>query len=76
MLNETDMTPEMMLEEVNKAIKTVLIGGQSYKIGSRQLTRADLAELRAMRTELESEMAAGNSGGLLDNTVVAVFDGR
>ena len=35
-----------MLEQVNSAISAVLAGGQSYKIGSRSLTRADLAMLR------------------------------
>lgn len=71
-----NMSTEELLKEVNSAIRTVLIGGQSYKIGSRQLTRADLAELRAMRAELEAEIAAGSSGDLFDNTVVAVFDRR
>lgn len=71
-----NMETDELLKEVNKAIRTVLIGGQSYKIGSRQLTRADLAELRAMRTELETEISTGNSGDLFDNTVVAVFDRR
>ena len=71
-----NFTVEELVAEVDKAIRTVLVGGQSYKIGSRQLTRADLAELRAMRQELTSELAAGSSGNLLDNTVVAVFDGR
>lgn len=71
-----NMETDELLKEVNKAIRTVLIGGQSYKIGSRQLTRADLTELRAMRTELETEISTGNSGDLFDNTVVAVFDRR
>lgn len=71
-----NFTTEELAVEVDKAIKTVLVGGQSYKIGSRQLTRADLAELRAMRQELAAELTAGSGGNLLDNTVVAVFDGR
>lgn len=71
-----NMSTSEMLKEVNNAIRTVLVGGQSYKIGSRELTRANLAQLRAMRTELEAELNAGSSEGLFDNTVVAVFDGR
>lgn len=71
-----NMTTESLLAEVNKAIKIVLIGGQSYKIGSRQLTRADLSELRAMRAELEAELTTGGGGDLFDNTVVAIFDRR
>lgn len=66
---------EEMLQEINNAILTVLKGGQSYKIGSRQLTRADLKELYAMRKEIEAGInaeAAGNTG-FLDDTYVAVF---
>ena len=33
------MAQEQMLEQVNTAIYTICVGGQSYKIGSRQLTR-------------------------------------
>lgn len=37
-----DLTAEQRLIEVNNAISNILVGGQSYKIGSRSLTRADL----------------------------------
>jgi len=70
------MTPAEMLAQVNTAITTVLCGGQSYKIGSRSLTRADLALLRSMRSELEAQMDDADSGGLLGRTYVAIFDGR
>ena len=40
------MKPKDLLEQVNTAITTVLLGGNSFKIGSRSLTRADLALLR------------------------------
>ena len=33
-----------LLGEVKTAIRKILIGGQSYQIGSRKLTRADLLE--------------------------------
>lgn len=65
-----------MLDQVNAAITAVLSGGQSYKIGSRSLTRADLAELKAMRDDLEAQISAGTSTHLMDGTVVAFFDGR
>lgn len=68
--------PAEMLGQVNKAITAVLSGGQSYKIGSRQLTRADLAMLKAMRDDLEAQVAAETPGSLLDHTYVAMFDGR
>ena len=42
-----------LLSEVKKAIRAILIGGQSYKIGSRSLTRADLNALRDLKKELE-----------------------
>jgi hypothetical protein len=61
-------------EQVDKAIEKVLVGGQSYKIGSRSLARAELSELRKMRAELEAEV--GGDGGALDNVHVALFDRR
>lgn len=72
----TNTKPAEMLEQVNSAITAVLSGGQSYKIGSRQLTRADLAMLKAMRDDLEAQVAAETPGSLLDHTYVAMFDGR
>ena len=49
------------LANVNTAIEKIL-GAQSYTIGSRSLTRANLAELRKWKKELEDEIA-GLSGG-------------
>ena len=40
---ESNYNASEMLTEVNNAIYAVLVGGQSYKIGTRQLTRADLS---------------------------------
>lgn len=70
------MTAADMLEEVNSAIYKVLVGGQSYKIGSRQLTRADLSMLREMKKELEAEVNQNKGSSLLDDTYVVFFDGR
>ena len=53
--------PAEMLEQINAAITAVLSGGQSYKIGSRSLTRADLSTLQAMRAELEAQITAGQA---------------
>ena len=69
-------TQEEQLAAVNKAIYTILVGGQSYKIGSRSLTRADLSELYAMQKALRSEIENDGDTGLLGDTSVAVFDGR
>ena len=46
MAEEGQMTAAEMLQQVNEAITKVLIGGQSYQIGSRMLTRADLKRVR------------------------------
>lgn len=64
-----------LLTEVNAAISSILAGGQSYKIGSRQLARADLKQLYEMKRDLTAQVANG-SPGLLDDTYVAMFDGR
>ena len=60
-----------LLGEVKTAIRKILIGGQSYQIGSRKLTRADLYQLRKLKEELE--------GYHIDDdiiTYIAFFDGR
>ena len=71
--NKAPVTSKDMLDSINGAIMAIMSGGQSYKIGSRSLTRA---ELYAMRNELTAEIAAGNPTGLLDDCYAAVFDGR
>ena len=65
-----------MLEQVNQAIYAICVGGQSYKIGSRSLTRADLKQLYEMKNDLMAQVAAESSSGLLDDCYVGVFDGR
>ena len=72
----TEYTLQDQLNEVNKAIQTVLVGGQSYKIGSRSLTRADLKMLRMMQSDLIAQISARKQSSLLDHTFVAIFDGR
>jgi hypothetical protein len=69
-------TPKEQLAVVNAAIQTILAGGQSYQIGTRKVTRADLAQLRKMQQELMSEVNASTSSNLLENTVVGIFQGR
>lgn len=65
-----------LLAEVNKAITAVMIGGQSYKIGSRSLTRANLTELKNLRADLTAQLAEESSSSLFRDTSVAFFDGR
>lgn len=69
-------TTKDMLDSVNAAIMAIAVGGQSYKIGSRQLTRADLKQLYHIKNDLTAQLAAENSTGLLDDCYVAVFSGR
>jgi len=60
------------LKDVNAAIKTILSGAQSYTIGSRSLTRANLAELRKWKKELEDEIAALSGGSGRFRRVVTI----
>lgn len=69
-------TTQEMLDSVNAAIVAIAVGGQSYKIGSRSLTRADLKQLYNIKNDLTAQLAAEKSGSLLDDCYVAVFDGR
>lgn len=69
-------TPQELLDAVNNAIIAVSVGGQSYRIGSRSLTRADLSQLYKMRNDLTAQVAAQNNSPLLDDCYVAIFDGR
>lgn len=70
------ITTKGMLDSINEAIMAIMAGGQSYRIGSRSLTRADLKQLYTMRNALTAELAAENRTGLLDDCYAAVFDGR
>lgn len=67
---------EKRLIEIDDAISAIMKTGQSYKIADRQLTRADLAQLRAMRKEAQSEIDAENVGGLGRSTAFACFARR
>lgn len=69
------MTNEEQIIEIDRAISSILRTGQSYKIGSRTLTRADLGTLRSMRKDLLTA-SEDNGTDLFSNTFVAVFDRR
>jgi hypothetical protein len=60
------------LADVNAAIRMILGGAQSYTIGSRSLTRANLAELREWKKELEDEIAALSGGSGRFRRVITV----
>lgn len=77
MSQETDvMDTRQMLEAVNKAVFAIAVGGQSYKIGTRSLTRADLTQLYKIKSDLEARINAETQTPLLDDTYVVFFDGR
>lgn len=63
------------LEQVEAAIEAILVGGQSYRMGTRQLTRANLSELYKMQSDLMAQVA-GTTPGLLDDCFVAEFENR
>ena len=68
---------EQELVEIKKAISKILNGGQSYRIGNRTMTRADLKTLYDMQTKVENEIAESEKGGILGrNASSAVFDRR
>ena len=62
----TITTVQMRLELYYEAERLILSGSQSYTIGNRQLTRANLAEIRKTINELEDELEilAGKSRGV------------
>lgn len=67
--------PQELLCEVERAISKILNGGQSYKIGTRSVTRADLTTLLSLRDTLRLE-AEEVDAGFFGRTSVAEFEGR
>ncbi|MEE1137303.1 MAG: DUF6148 family protein [Acutalibacteraceae bacterium] len=66
-----------LLKKVNEAIVAITTTGQSYTIGSRSLTRANLTELRNMKKDLEAQIAAeANDSPLFGGCCVAFFEGK
>jgi hypothetical protein len=49
-------SPFALLEACEAAIIAVLNGAQSYVLGDRRVTRADLSELMQMRKDLKREV--------------------
>lgn len=74
-MSTTEGTVEERLLEVNDAISKVLVGGQSYRLGTKSLTRADLNTLLDMQHDLQAQLANQDTG-LMDNTYLGVFEGR
>lgn len=67
------MDSSVSLAEVNAAISKILASGQTVRLGSREVTRADLKTLYTMKKELESSR---HSDSFLGNVGTAYFDRR
>jgi hypothetical protein len=65
-------TQEERLKTINEAIYSILAGGQSYRIGTHSLTRADLATLISERDRIESQIKSGGAG-FIDGAYAADF---
>lgn len=51
--------------EIETAIRAILTTGQSYKLSNnREVTHANLGELRALRSEMLAEEAQASNGGI------------
>jgi len=51
------------LNLVRSAMRNIAAGAQSYQIGTRSVTKANLAELRQWRIDLEFELDNAQGGG-------------
>ena len=67
-------TAQQMLDAYIAAETTVLLG-QTYRFGERQLTRADLAEIRAGRKEWQAAVTRAANGGRRARWANADFGG-
>ncbi len=67
----TVVTVQARLELYYEAERRILAGAQSYTIGNRQLTRANLAEIRKTISQLEDELESlmGKSQGVSKRVV-------
>ena len=65
-------TPIEQLKTINEAIYSILAGGQSYRIGTRSLTRADLATLISERDRIEAQIKSSGAG-FIDGAYAADF---
>ena len=71
-----DSITGLTLSQVEDAINAILEGGQSYKIGTRALTRADLKELVSLRNQLVTEQGSADKDAGIPGASIALFSGR
>ncbi len=67
-------TAQEMLDQYIAA-EVAVLGGQSFRLGERQLTRADLAEIRKGRQEWQATVARSAHGGRRARWANADFGG-
>lgn len=70
-MDETEIRVEIDL--LSEAIHAIIGGAQSYTIGKRSVTKADLGKLMAERRRLWSDLAELTTGG---GRTVAAWPGR
>jgi hypothetical protein len=65
------------LRDAYVAAELAVLKGQSFRMGERQLTRADLVEIRAGRREWEARVAAeaATAAGTATGYALADFSG-
>ena len=73
LVDEYFSTPAQELKAWKGAIFATIKGGQSYKIGSRSLTRPALEALIAERDKVEQRIAAAEGSDLFPGTFAADF---
>lgn len=66
------MTTQQQIDQINKAIEAIENGAQEYQIGTKKITRANIATLYHERERLENKLYTERNGGVY----VATFDRR
>lgn len=66
-------TPAQTMLQTYLAAETAVLSGQSFRLGERQMTRADLAEIRAGRREWEAKVRTEANGGSRMSVALADF---
>ncbi|KUP02189.1 primosomal replication protein PriB/PriC domain protein [Stenotrophomonas maltophilia] len=68
-------TAAQIMLQTYLAAEAAVLQGQSFRMGERQLNRADLAEIRAGRREWEAKVNAQVRGGNRMSVALADFRG-
>jgi len=66
-------TPAQIILQTYLDAEKAVLSGQSWRLGDRQLTHVDLAEIRAGRREWEARVRAEANGGSRMSIALADF---